>query len=53
MAITSHERVGKALEILKQPGPGLVISIGDKLDEDYVVVGRLGGGGFGEVFPRP
>jgi serine/threonine protein kinase len=27
-----------------------VISISDKLDDKYVVVGRLGGGGFGEVF---
>jgi serine/threonine protein kinase len=27
-----------------------VISIGDSLDGKYVVVGRLGGGGFGEVF---
>jgi serine/threonine protein kinase len=27
-----------------------VISIGDKLDDKYLVVGRLGGGGFGEVF---
>lgn len=27
-----------------------MISISDKLDDKYVVVGRLGGGGFGEVF---
>ena len=27
-----------------------MISIGEKLDDKYVVVGRLGGGGFGEVF---
>jgi serine/threonine protein kinase len=27
-----------------------VISIGDKLGGNYLVVGRLGGGGFGEVF---
>lgn len=27
-----------------------MISIGDKLDGKYLVVGRLGGGGFGEVF---
>lgn len=27
-----------------------MISIGEKLDGKYVVVGRLGGGGFGEVF---
>jgi hypothetical protein len=27
-----------------------VISLGDALDCKYVVVGRLGAGGFGEVF---
>lgn len=27
-----------------------MISIGDKLDDKYMVVGRLGSGGFGEVF---
>lgn len=27
-----------------------VISVGDKLDDKYVVANRLGGGGFGEVF---